>query len=191
MRSILIPFLGLALSLALGLGSAWVAVRSPAPIDAIELGAWQAWPNAGTANADPYSLAWLARTGEIPLGSGEGLMLLAQSDDSGNPLTSNCDYRIFGQTPAARLWTLSIEDSEGRVAARGNAVAALGSDVLLHTPDGGFEITLSKNPQAGNWVSTEQAASFRIVVRLYDTAARTTTALTTLTMPRILRRRCA
>ena len=48
---------GSASSLALGLWSAWLAVRSPAPIDAIALGAWQAWPNAGTTDADPYSRA--------------------------------------------------------------------------------------------------------------------------------------
>lgn len=190
MRSILILFLGLALSLALGLGSAWIAVRSPAPIDAITVDAWQAWPHAGTAQADPYSRARLARTGEIPLGSGEGLVLLAQTDDSGNPLTSRCDYRIAGQTPPARLWTLSIENAEGRVVTQRGAVAALGSDVLLRRPDGGFEISLSKNPKPGNWVSTEQALSFRVVMRLYDTAARSATALTTLAMPQILRERC-
>ena len=42
-------------------------MRSPAPIDAISLGPWQAWPNAGTENVDPYSRARLARTGEIPV----------------------------------------------------------------------------------------------------------------------------
>src|SRR5688572_23413496 len=77
-RAILVLFVGLGISLGLGLWSAWLAVRSPSPIDAITLGPWQAWPNAGTKDVDPYSRARLARTGEIPLGSGEGLTLLAQ-----------------------------------------------------------------------------------------------------------------
>lgn len=191
MRSVAVLFAGLALSLALGLGSAWLAVRSPAPVDTIELGAWQAWPNAGTERADPYSRARLARTGEIPLGSGEGLMLLAQSDDSGAALTAGCDYRIVGQTPPARLWTLTVEDPEGRVAAGQAGVAALASDALLRAPDGAFEIALSRNIRSGNWVSTARTTRFRLVVRLYDTAARNVTALTALTMPRILRQRCA
>jgi hypothetical protein len=190
-RLIFVLVVGLCLSLALGLWSAWLTVRSPAPVDAITLGAWQAWPNAGTVNVDPYSRARLARTGEIPLGSGEGLTLLAQTDDLGAPLTSRCNYRIAGQTPPARLWTLAVEDANGRAIVDRGELGALASDVLLRTSDGGFEIALSSDPKAGNWISTDDAIRFRVVVRLYDTTVRTVTALTTLTMPRILREGCA
>lgn len=192
MRAIVVLLLGIAGAAGLGLWSAWLAVRSPAPIDTIELGAWQAWPNAGTADADPYSRARLARTGEIPLGSGEGLVLLALTDDAGEPLTTTCDYRIVGQTPPARLWTVALEDPDGRVVEGANGeAAALGSDALLRAPDGSFEILLSDQPQSGNWISTHDAKRFRVVVRLYDTTARTGTELTTLFMPRIARQRCA
>lgn len=192
MRSVLPLLIGAAFSLGLGLWSAWFTVRSPAPIDTITLGSWQAWPNAGTAAVDPYSRARLARTGEIPLGSGEGLTLLALTDDSGALLTSKCDYRIAGQIPPARLWTVAAEDEEGRVIARSSdRIAALGSDALLRTADGSFEISLSAEPEVGNWISTAAASRFRIVMRLYDTTARTGTALTTLSMPRIIRGNCA
>lgn len=190
MRSPLVVVVGVGLALTLGLGSAWLAVRSPAPIDAISLGPWQAWPNAGTADVDPYSRARLARTGEIPLGSGEGLSLLAQTDDSGQPLRSGCDYRIVGQTPPARLWTLAVEDLDGRAIMEGDKVAALGSDVLLRNADGAFEIVLSPAPKPGNWISAGRAERFRVVVRLYDTTVRIVTALTQVSMPRILRERC-
>ena len=180
-----------ALSLAIGLWSAWLAVRSPTPIDAISMGPWQAWPNAGTADVDPYSRARLARTGEIPLGLGEGLMLLARTDDAGAPLTSACQYTIAGQTPPARIWTLAVEDAEGRAVVQGDQVAAIASDVLLREPDGSFEIALSPVPQGGNWIPTGNAPQFRIVVRLYDTTVRVVTALTTVSMPRIRRERCA
>ena len=69
-------------------------------------------------------------------------------------------------------------------------MAALGSDTLLREDDGSFEIALSARPQGGNWISTEGAGRFRVVVRLYDTTARTGTELTTLAMPRITRDRC-
>lgn len=191
MRLALSIFACLGMAVTLGLASAWLAVRSPAPIDAITLGRWQAWPNAGTDKADPYSKARLARTGEIPLGSGEGLMLLAQTDDSGEPLRAGCDYRIEGQTPPARLWTVAVEDRSGRIAAERDRIAALGSDVLLRLDDGSFAIRLSPRPQSGNWISTASVTDFRIVIRLYDTTARIVTALTTLAMPRILREHCA
>jgi hypothetical protein len=190
-KAVAVLLAGVACAAALGLWSAWLAVRSPAPIDTIELGAWQAWPNAGTADADPYSRARLARTGEIPLGAGEGLVLLALTDDSGEPLTKTCDYRIEGQTPPARLWTVALEDPDGRIIDGAGGAAALGSDTLLRAPDGSFEIVLSSRPQTGNWISTREADIFRIVIRLYDTTARTGTELTELFMPRIGRGRCA
>jgi hypothetical protein len=190
-KAVAVLLLGIAGAASLGLWSAWFTVRSPAPVDTIVLGAWQAWPNAGTADADPYSRARLARTGEIPLGSGEGLVLLALNDDSGAPLTTACDYRIVGQTPPARLWTVALENTDGRVVKGPSGAAALGSDTLLRAPDGSFEIVLSAIPQAGNWISTKDANRFRVVVRLYDTTARTGTELTTLFMPRIARDRCA
>lgn len=191
MKSIVVLLLAVTSSVALGLWSAWLAVRSPAPVDTISLGPWQAWPNAGTPDADPYSRARLARTGEIPLGSGEGLMLLALNDDSGDALTAGCDYKIVGQTPPARLWTVSLENRDGHVVNEKDGVAALGSDTLLREGDGSFEIALSSRPQSGNWLSTQEAGRFRVVIRLYDTTARTGTELTTLVMPRLTRGRCA
>ena len=191
MRFVLILVLCAVSGLALGLWSAYLSVRSPTPVDAITLGPWQAWPNAGTVDVDPYSRARLSRTGEIPLGSGEGLALLAQTDDAGEPLTSRCGYRISGQTPPARLWTLSVESLDGRVLSERNGIAAVGSDVVLRSADGTFEIALSPTPKPGNWISTVQAPRFRIVVRLYDTTIRTNTGLTTLAMPRIQREACA
>jgi hypothetical protein len=189
-KGIVLLIAATACAVTLGLWTAWLAVRSPAPIDTISLGPWQAWPNAGTLDADPYSRARLARTGEIPLGSGEGLALLALTDDAGDGLIATCDYTIAGQTPPARLWTVSLENRDGHVVEEKDGVAALGSDSLLRENDGTFEIALSQKPQSGNWLSTVNAGRFRVVVRLYDTTARTGTELTTLVMPRITRDRC-
>jgi hypothetical protein len=190
LRSTFALLVAVPAALILGLWSAWLAVRSPTPIDTITLGAWQAWPNAGTSDADPYSRARQARIGEIPLGSGEGLMLLAQNDDSGSPLFAECNYRVAGQTPPARLWTMALEDLNGEIVQGSSGAAALGSDTLLRASDGSFEIALSKEPQTGNWISTRGVDRFRVVIRLYDTTARTGTELTTLFMPRIVRGRC-
>lgn len=191
MRSVLVLVAGLAAALSLGVWTAWLAVRSPVPVDAILLGPWQAWPNAGTDRVDPYSRARLARNGEIPLGSGEGLALVARVDDAGRPLDARCDYRVAGQTPSARLWTIALEDPQGRTISPGNVPAALPSDSLLRLPDGSFQIVVSRNPQAGNWIASGAPGPFHIVVRLYDTTARVVTALTVLSMPRIIRERCA
>ena len=108
----------------------------------------------------------------------------------GRRAVPSCDYTITGQTPPARLWTVSLENRDGQAVKERDTVAALGSDTLLREDDGSFRITLSSRPQTGNWISTEEAGRFRIAIRLYDTTARTGTELTTLVMPRIARERC-
>lgn len=190
MRSTFVLFLSVAIALALGLWSAWAAVRAPRPIDAIVLGDWTAWPNAGTPDVDPYSRARMARTGEIALGSGEGLTLLARTDGEGRPLDGACDYRIAGAMPPARLWTLSLENENGQVLQDGGRPAALASDALLREPDGTFRISLARVTTPGNWAPTLGHGTFQVVVRLYDTAARTGAVLTSLAMPQITRGTC-
>lgn len=190
MRFALALATGIVAALMLGTWSAWLTVRAQAPIDAITIGPWQAWPHAGTPAVDPYSHARLSKTGEIPLGSGEGLALFAATDDLGRPLIGACNYRIAGQTPTARLWTMAVEHADGRTA-NGEGVHAIGSDGLLRAPDGSFAVAISRRPQPGNWLSAAGPGRFRIVVRLYDTTVRTVTALTDLSMPRIERSGCS
>ena len=190
MRFALALAAGIVAAILLGTWTAWLTVRDQAPIDAITIGSWQAWPNAGTSSVDPYSHARLSKTGEIPLGSGEGLALFADTDALRRPLNERCDYRIVGQTPPARLWTMVIEHADGSVADEGTGTHAIGSDGILRAPDGSFDVAVSGRPQPGNWLSSSEAGRFRIVVRLYDTTVRTVTALTDLTMPRIERQRC-
>lgn len=177
-------------SLGLGLGSAWLAAKAAAPIDSLRLGSWSTWPNAGTSKTDPYSRARLARHGELPLGAGEGLALYAREDADGAPLRSRCTYAITGQTPPARLWTLGLESFAGEPLRVGPNVTAVGSETIVRRSDGSFEITVSPAAQPGNWLTSEGAEKYRVVVRLYDTTARTLTELTDISMPEILVKGC-
>ena len=77
------------------------------------IGAWKAWPKTGTADIDPYARAAVARSGELPIGSGDGVAFLARSDEKGRPLDGRCDIAVSGITPAARFWTLTLYDTQG------------------------------------------------------------------------------
>ncbi len=190
-----LTLLGLiAAGFGIGVGSAWYMAESAQPLDAIKLGPWVASPNAGTLDADPYSRARLARTGELPLGSGEGLALVARTDSSGRELQSNCIYRVLGQTPQARLWTLSVETADGLPLGVGDGITAVGSDGLFREGNGGLNVVVAPTPHAGIWLVSNggehSESPIRLVARLYDTPARTVTALTNFVMPAISRERC-
>ena len=78
MRLLLDIVIALVLAIVIGVSTAWYAIEHGFIFGAVTAGAWTAWPTAGSADADPYSLATLARTGEVPLGAGEGIAFTAR-----------------------------------------------------------------------------------------------------------------
>lgn len=161
----------LALALGLGLGSAYLATRGRYPLGGVQAGPWVAWPRIGSREADPYGKAVDARTGAIPLAIGEGLTITAETDDMGRPLRSNCVYRIGGDTPAARAWTLTVYDGAGRLAPTEAGRAGFTSTEILREANGTFAIVLAREARPGNWLSMPSSERVGLVLRLYDTPA--------------------
>src|SRR5438874_9604090 len=115
---LLIGFLfALAVAAMFGLGLTQFALTRGTAFGAITIGAWTAWPKTGTTDIDPYARASIARSGELPIGSGDGIAFYARADDAGNLLDGRCETLLRGVTPAARYWTLTLYDPEARVVA--------------------------------------------------------------------------
>lgn len=157
------------LGLAGGLASALWMVEHDYPFGKRQTQAWTAWPELGSRNIDPYARAILARNGDIPLGIGEGLTFQAETDDAGRPLDTACTYTIGGSTPPARFWTLTLYDAEGRHDPSPTARGSTTSARILRDESGGMQISLSREPQPGNWLSLPATRRFQILFRLYDT----------------------
>ncbi|WP_298965297.1 DUF1214 domain-containing protein [uncultured Roseibium sp.] len=178
----------------LGISTAYLLIEREQPLNAVTIGPWHAYPKAGTADADPYSVAIYTRGAVIPLANGEGLALVAREDSAGQQLDPTCIYRIAGQTPSARLWTLTALDGNGHLVetlpGRGNLV----SSDLLRAQDGSFQITAARNPHSGNWLPLAAAAKasdgLRFVLRLYDAPVTTGAALDGVSVPLIERTGC-
>jgi len=178
----------------LGISSAYLVIEREQPLNAVTIGPWQAYPKAGTADADPYSVAIYTRGAVVPLASGEGLALIAREDSTGHLLDPTCVYRIAGQTPTARLWTLTAQDGRGHLVKTLPGRVHLASQSLLRDPDGNFEITAARNPYSGNWLPLAESAKasdgLQFVLRLYDAPVTTGAALDGVSMPRIERLGC-
>ena len=71
-----------AVAAVFGLGLTQFALTRGTAFGAITIGAWTAWPKTGTAEIDPYARAAIARSGELPIGSGDGVAFFASADDS-------------------------------------------------------------------------------------------------------------
>ncbi|WP_349360063.1 DUF1214 domain-containing protein [Stappia sp.] len=181
----------LTIALVSGLGSAYLAIERGATFDRLRLGAWEAHPVEGTPEADPYSAATHARTGRVPLASGEGLIFFATTDSAGAPLTPACEYLITGKAAPARLWTLTALDASLRLTETVNPRAGLHSRQILRRPDGTFEIRTAARARPGNWLPTApDADGLVLALRLYDTPLTTGTGVANVPMPEIRRGRC-
>jgi hypothetical protein len=159
----------LALALILGLGTAYWSVRGTYPLGRTQAQGWVAFPKLGARDVDPYARAILARTGDIPLGLGEGIALLAEVDSDGRALDAACRYRIAGITPVARYWTLTLYGPDGRPVRTELERSGFTSAEVVRDLEGRFEVVLSRMPEPGNWLQTPAGGRLRAILRLYDT----------------------
>jgi hypothetical protein len=175
----------LVVAVAVGVSSAWFTIDRGRLFGAISVGGWTAWPQEGSTDADPYSLAMLARTGELPLGAGEGLSFAADRDADGAPLTGRCAYAVAGQTPPARMWTLTAYDSVGRLMVNVARRPGFHSREIVREADGSFVIAVGASVSPGNWLPIAPVDRFGLVLRLYDTPLTTGSQIADLVMPTI------
>src|SRR4030095_13679837 len=101
-RLLLGTLFALSVAALVGLGATRLALTQGQAHGGLAVGGWTAWPRHGTAGIDPYARAMVARSGELPIGSGDGIAFLAKTDDSGATLDGRCDVVLRGITPTAR-----------------------------------------------------------------------------------------
>ncbi len=169
MRLLLGFLFALAVAALFGLGLTQFALTRGTAFGSITIGAWTAWPRTGTSDIDPYARAAIARTGELPIGSGDGVAFFSASDDKGKSLDGRCTTTIAGTTPAARFWTVTLYDLDGRLVPNPAERYGYTSQELARRADGTFEIAISARARAGNWLPTGGIDRYVVVLRLYDT----------------------
>lgn len=169
MRLLIGALLAFLIAATTGLGATWLALTHGTGFGAITIGAWSAWPKNGTVDIDPYARASIARTGQLPLASGDGIAFYARSDDSGTALDGRCETLLRGITPSARFWTLTLYDPEGRLIANSANRYGFTSQEITRFADGSFQIVVAPRARPGNWLPSGGADRFVLVLRLYDT----------------------
>lgn len=194
-QTALLTVYSLLLALVLGLGSAWLVLDGDPPFGRRRLGPWLTWPKLGSPEADPYMRAIVARRGDVPLAVGEGLSFLADKDSGGRRLNSACSYRVGSVTPQARLWSMTIHPPGNVAASEVPAMSQLGrsgftSAEIVRRPDDGFDIFLSKDLTAGNWLQLPTGGPFSLVLALYDLAGAAGLNLDADELPTIERLEC-
>ncbi|HLK84099.1 MAG TPA: DUF1214 domain-containing protein [Xanthobacteraceae bacterium] len=170
MRLLIGLLLSFVVAAGIGLGSTWYALTQNLSFGALELGAWRGFPRNGTVAIDPYARAVIARNGELPVGSGDGVAFTAAADDDGRPLDGRCDVVVRGTTPPARYFTLTLYTPSGGLVANSLGRHGFTSQELLRDASGEFEITVSPRARPGNWLPTGGVDRYILMFRFYDTS---------------------
>ena len=159
----------LLIAAAIGLGATWLTLTRGVAFGSLTIGAWTAWPKSGSVDIDPYARAIIARSGELPTGTGDGVAFYAHTDDAGNNFDGRCAFSISGMTPAARYWTVTLYDPEGRLVPNTIDRHGFTSEEIVRDADGRFAITVAPLARSGNWLPSGGIEQFVLVWRLYDT----------------------
>lgn len=180
----------LGLAVALGFGLSYYALTDGRLFAAARVGPWAAWPDIGQPNPNPYSRAYLARTGVLQLGYAEGMPFTAVTDSAGEALERSCTYRLDGQVPGATFWTLVAIDPEGINIAAEGAALALHSERLARGERGSTQIAVGPDLAPGNWLEVAGTGPFQLVLTLYDAAIFAGGSSSIGVMPEIVREGC-
>lgn len=191
LRNVFLALIALVVAVGGGTLSAWYAVNRFDGFGALTIGQWTAHPEAGTPFSDPYAKARAAREGAFPIGSAEGLAFYAYNDDQGNTLDRRCSYKIEGNSPNSRFWTLYAADRALIAVNPGNdRLTAVHSRQIFRQEDGRFTVSVSPKAQPGNWLATTGDGRMVLVMTLYDTPVGSNSGLVDMTFPAVSRTSC-
>ncbi|MFI5012991.1 MAG: DUF1214 domain-containing protein [Hyphomicrobiales bacterium] len=175
---------------AAGLYSAKLVLDRNISGDLVRAGPWEMRVTESLVSADPYARAERARSGAIPLASGEGFTLSARSDSEGRPLDGRCVYAVAGDTPAARFWSITLFDEDRRPVQNAARRQSFSSTELTRDAKGGFTISVASDVQPGDWLPAPVSGGFVLLLRLYDTPIGAGASIMPEQVPAIARQAC-
>ena len=182
--------LALIAAFAAGTASAGYSIAHWLDLAGQSTGPWKRLATIGDAGTDPYTRAVTHISGSLPMGSAEGQTYQAATDSDGQKLNASCQYRVEGDIPSARLFTLRAETIDGQlIIAEPPLQGALHSDQLLFSKSS-FSINIAATAQPDNWLALQANGPFILVLSVYDVAVINDDTGNSTRFPRIIRGRC-
>ena len=174
----------------MGIASSGYAISHWPDLAGQRYGPWQRLSTIGQTDVDPYTRAYEHISSEIPTGNAEGQVYFASTDSDGQALSGLCNYAIEGEIPAARLFTLRAETTDGLlIKAPPFLQGALHSDQILFVGNS-FKINTGAKAQPDNWLAIQTTDQFHLVLTYYDVAVINDDTGNSTRFPRIVKGSC-
>jgi hypothetical protein len=165
--------LAVVAGVALGLGSAWWALRGVGHFG-VAAGPWRASLLAGSADADPYTRARVAIGGLLALNRDETMYYVAGTDSDGQALRSRCSYRVSGLPPPGRWWSVTAYADDFFLFADPQRRYSLNGATAKLDAQGRFAVVTGPQAPAGGaepWLPTPGDRGLLFTLRVYNPAA--------------------
>ena len=182
-----------ALAIALGLFTAFGAVRSGFAGGEVSNGPWRTSFVTGSTDADMYTRARVAVGGLLALAPSETVYWTAERDGDGLPLDVRCDYRVSGDELPARWWSVTFNGADQFLVENEAGRYSFSQTTLARAPGGPWTILVSSEPMPGNWLPSGKkgaAGPFSLTLRLYNPKPAVYQQPAALALPKIQRETC-
>ena len=134
--------------------------------------------------------ALVARTGLFALNKSETIYFVSDTDGNGQPLHSNCDYRIEGQDIQTRWWSITAYGADHFLIANEKTRYSFNGQDVIRASDGTYRILMSSTAQSGNWLPTGNQEQLYLALRLYNPQPAVYENPAGLELPQIIREEC-
>ncbi len=160
MRRFISGFAYVAVGVGLGGLSAYFSIEQSGAEQVADGSAWFK-RELSPGSEDGYLVrAHFMLGGRLPPPPGQLTELSADTDDEGRPLRTQCVYRLAGQGPLPRWWSVSVADAGAMAESRQRA---LDSDLVIRKANGETQIEVSSQPQPGNWLRLPPSSRFSLL----------------------------
>ena len=165
--------LALIIGSALGLSSAlYMAGLRPGaqPLDFgdVEVDGWRSDFAIGSKSADPYTRARVARHGLLALAKSEAVYFTRTTDDAGDLLREECDYRMVGGKMPANWWSITLYDARSMLPINDDKALSIDATSITGDPENWTVLIAAEPPnQQLDRISSRNAGKFDLTLRLY------------------------
>ena len=141
--------------------------KSGSVLSQVNIENWTSDWSIGSAAADGYTRARVARYGLLGLAKSEAVYFIRSVDEAGAPLQGHCSYALSGTHQDALWWSITLYDEQSRLPM--NDDVALSIDLTQVGPAENWQAVVSPaRPKAGHWISSRGAATFDLMLRIYQ-----------------------
>lgn len=153
----------------LGLGLTWATVfrGTLGTSSDIRNGPWRTDLSIGSKASGAYMRASVAVHGLLALNRSETLYFTAITDSAGNAFDPACTYRVTGNDPRARWWSITAYAADDYLIPNPAGIYSVSKNSVRHDAAGHFSATVSRSAAPVNWIPVDDGG-FSLTIRFYN-----------------------